>query len=155
MSVRNHVVTHGPYLWESAKVSLKRVFALLTFEIHSYEIAQMLQKPVFALPGCQRMSVDTSCVEISLWWHRIQKPLEPGNTGKIWKNYKIPHSGLGPENTNKNKKNYENGQKMAIFVIFLYFFCIFGPQPVPFLVFLEKGQENHQKNKDFLSLLNP
>ena len=37
--------------WESAKVSHKRVFALLTPEIHSYEMAQMLQKPVFALPG--------------------------------------------------------------------------------------------------------
>ena len=45
--------------WESAKVSHKRVFALLTPEIHSYEMARMLQKPVFALPGCQRMSVNT------------------------------------------------------------------------------------------------
>ena len=41
------------------KVSHKRVFALLTPEIHSCEMAQMLQKPVFALPGCQRMSVNT------------------------------------------------------------------------------------------------
>ena len=47
------------YVWESAKVSHKRVFALLTPEIHSYEMAQMLQKPVFALPGCQRTSVNT------------------------------------------------------------------------------------------------
>ena len=45
--------------WESAKVSHKRVFALLMPEIHSYEMAQMLQKPVFALPGCQRTSVNT------------------------------------------------------------------------------------------------
>ena len=46
--------------WESAKASHKRVFALLTPEIHSYEIAQkMLQKSVFALPGCQRTSVNT------------------------------------------------------------------------------------------------
>ena len=45
--------------WESAKVSHKRVFALLTPEIHTYEMAQMLQTPVFALPGCQRMSVNT------------------------------------------------------------------------------------------------
>ena len=43
------------------------------------------------------------------------------------KNYKIPHSGVGPENTKKRPKNYENGLKMAIFVIFLYIFCIFGP----------------------------
>ena len=46
-------------IWESSKVSHKRVFALLTPEIHSYEMAQVLQKPVFALPGCQRMSVNT------------------------------------------------------------------------------------------------
>ena len=45
--------------WESAKVSHRRVFALLTPEIHSYEMAQMVQKPVFALPGCQQMSVNT------------------------------------------------------------------------------------------------
>ena len=44
--------------WESTKVSHKRVFALLMPEIHSFEMAQMLQKPVFALPGCQRMSVN-------------------------------------------------------------------------------------------------
>ena len=46
-------------VWESAKVSHKRVFALLTPEIRSSKMAQMLQKPVFALPGCQRMSVNT------------------------------------------------------------------------------------------------
>ena len=46
-------------LWEDAKVSHKRVFALLTPEIRSKKMAQMLQKPVFALPGCQRMSVNT------------------------------------------------------------------------------------------------
>ena len=44
------------------------MFALLTPEIHSYETAQMLQKPVFALPGCQRMSVNTlSCVILWCW----------------------------------------------------------------------------------------
>ena len=37
----------------------KRVFALLTPEIRGKRMAQMLQKPVFALPGCQRMSVNT------------------------------------------------------------------------------------------------
>ena len=47
------------FKWESAKVSHKRVFALLTPEIRSSKMAQMLQKPVFALPGCQRMSVNT------------------------------------------------------------------------------------------------
>ena len=40
-------------------MSHKRAFALLTPEIRSWKIAQMLQKPVFALPGCQRMSVNT------------------------------------------------------------------------------------------------
>ena len=44
---------------ESAKVSHKRVFALLTPEIRSKKMAQTLQKPVFALPNCQRMSVNT------------------------------------------------------------------------------------------------
>ena len=45
--------------WESAKVSHKRVFALLTPEIRGWRMAQMLQKPVFALPGCQQTSVNT------------------------------------------------------------------------------------------------
>ena len=47
------------FKWESAKVSHRRVFALLTPEIPHLEMAQMLQKPVFALPGCQQMSVNT------------------------------------------------------------------------------------------------
>ena len=38
-------------MWESAKVSHKRVFALLTPEIHSYEMAQTLQKPSVRAPG--------------------------------------------------------------------------------------------------------
>ena len=37
----------------------KRVFALLTPEIRGWKMAQMLQKPVFALPDCQRTSVNT------------------------------------------------------------------------------------------------
>ena len=45
--------------WESAKVSHKRVFALLTPEKPQPETAKMLQKPVFALPGCQPISVNT------------------------------------------------------------------------------------------------
>ena len=39
--------------------SHKRVFALLTPEIRNWKMAEMLQKPVFALPGCQRTSVNT------------------------------------------------------------------------------------------------
>ena len=45
--------------WESAKVLHKRVFALLAPENMHLEMSQMLQKPVFALPGCQQMSVNT------------------------------------------------------------------------------------------------
>ena len=56
---------HG--LWESAKVSHKRVFALLTPEIPHLEMAQMLQKPVFALLGCQPMSVNTLLCDMILW----------------------------------------------------------------------------------------
>ena len=52
------IITHS-FLWDGAKVSHERVFALLTPEVHSYEMAQMLQKPVFALPGCQQVSVNT------------------------------------------------------------------------------------------------
>ena len=48
-----------PNQWEGAKVSHKRVFALLTPEIRRQKMARMLQKPVFALAGCQRMSVNT------------------------------------------------------------------------------------------------
>ena len=59
--------------WESAKVSHKRVFALMTPEIHSHQMVQMLQKPAFALPGCQQMSVNTLlCNTLGLadtnWW---------------------------------------------------------------------------------------
>ena len=43
----------------SAKALHKRVFALLTTEIRGWKMAEMLQKPVFALPGCQRTSVNT------------------------------------------------------------------------------------------------
>ena len=52
------VVREG-VIWESARVSHKRVLALLTPEIPQLEMARVLQKPVFALPGCQRMSVNT------------------------------------------------------------------------------------------------
>ena len=68
-------------------------------------------------------------VEISLGWHRIRKPLKPGNTKQIRKNDKIPHSGLGPENTENIPKNYENCQKMAIFVFFCFFSVFLGPNP--------------------------
>ena len=45
--------------WESAKVSHKGVFALLMPEYPQLEMAQILQKPVFALLGSQQMSVNT------------------------------------------------------------------------------------------------
>ena len=40
-------------VWEGATVSHKRVFALLTPENPHLDVAQMLQKPVFAPPCCQ------------------------------------------------------------------------------------------------------
>ena len=51
------------------------------------------------------------------------------------KKYKIPHSGLGPENPKKIQTNYENGQKMTIFVFFLSFFRIFGAHCFFFVFF--------------------
>ena len=48
--------------WENAKVSHKRVFAPWAPEKPKLEIAKMLEKrfkPVFALPGCQLISVNT------------------------------------------------------------------------------------------------
>ena len=62
-------------------------------------------------------------------WYRAQKPLKPGNTKKIRKNYEIPHPGSGPENTKKIQKKYKNGDFWAVFVFFLYFFRIFGARP--------------------------
>ena len=47
------------HIWESAKVLHKRAFALLTPEKPQLEMANMLQKPVFALPGCQPIDVNT------------------------------------------------------------------------------------------------
>ena len=44
--------------WESAKVSHKRVFALLTPEIRGHEMAQMLQKPAFAGVRAPGLSAD-------------------------------------------------------------------------------------------------
>ena len=58
-------------------------------------------------------------------WYRAQKPLKPGNTKKIRKNYEIP--GSGPENTKKILKKYWS--LWAIFVFFLYFFRIFRAPP--------------------------
>ena len=52
---------------------------------------------------------------------------------KIRKKYekmtKSPISRLGPTNTKKIQKNYKIGQIMTIFVIFRYFFRIFGAKP--------------------------
>ena len=43
---------------ERQSIAQKGVRAIDT-RIHSYEMAQMLQKRVFVLPGCQRMGVNT------------------------------------------------------------------------------------------------
>ena len=55
------VVGHIAFLVREPKcrTNLKRVFALLTPKIRSQKMAQMLQKPLFALLGCQRMSENT------------------------------------------------------------------------------------------------
>ena len=45
------------FLWERAKVSHKRVFTLLRGESPQLEMPLVLQKPVFALLGCQQISV--------------------------------------------------------------------------------------------------
>ena len=44
--------------WESANVLHKRVFALLRGEKTQLDMAEVLQEPVFALPGCQQISVN-------------------------------------------------------------------------------------------------
>ena len=67
---------------------------------------------VFTAQGGTRRK-DTSSLE-------IQKKT------KIPKMHKIPHSGLGPENT-KNTKKLQNGQKMAFFVILVFFLYFGGP----------------------------
>ena len=65
---------NGPKLGE--RQSIARVFALLTPDIHSYEMAQMLQKPLFALRGCQRMSVNTLlCDTLALAEKRSRRPI--------------------------------------------------------------------------------
>ena len=57
-------------------------------------------------------------ITIPRGWYRAQKPVNPGNTKKIRKKYKIPHPKLPPENTKKLPKKYKKGQKLPS----LYFF---------------------------------
>ena len=49
--------------WESPNVSHKTVFVLLMPEIRSYEMAQMLQKPVFALAGLDTQTQNATFFE--------------------------------------------------------------------------------------------
>ena len=58
-------------------------------------------------------------------WYRLQKPLNPENTKKLRKKYKIPLPGLGPENTKKLPKKYKNGPKNHHFCIFSVIFSYF------------------------------
>ena len=53
-----HDATARTDLRESAKVSHKRAFALLRGEKPQLEMAKVRQKPVFALPGCQQISMN-------------------------------------------------------------------------------------------------
>ena len=46
-------------IWGSTKVSHKTELALLTPEELQLDMAKMLQKSVFALPGCRPISVNT------------------------------------------------------------------------------------------------
>ena len=48
----------GPSVGEHQSIALKGVRAI-DARNSQLEMAQMLQKPVFALPGCQRMNVNT------------------------------------------------------------------------------------------------
>ena len=50
--------------WEIAKVSRKGVLALLTPKILQLQMAQVLQKPVFTLAGCQQMTANTRLCDI-------------------------------------------------------------------------------------------
>ena len=56
-----------------------------------------------------------------------KKPPKAGNTKKIRKNYKIPHPGLGPENTKKLPKKCKNGPRMTILYFFGNFSYFRGP----------------------------
>ena len=62
-------------------------------------------------------------------WYRAQKPLKPGNTKKIRKDYEIPTPGRAP----KIRKKYRKNTKTVILGPFSYFFSIFfvfsGPDP--------------------------
>ena len=59
-------------IWESAKVSRKRVFALLRGEKPRLNVAKVMQEPVFALPGCQQISVNTGlCDALGLAEHFV------------------------------------------------------------------------------------
>ena len=69
----------------------------------------------------------TPKLAISLGCYRIQKPLKPGNTKKIRKNYKSPISGLAP----KIRKKYQKLQKWSFsgqFCNFSVFFSHFWSQ---------------------------
>ena len=65
MNVRAHLKMYPDHvsaqlrLWESAKVSHKRAFALMTPEKSQLQTAKNAAKTVFALPGCQPISLNT------------------------------------------------------------------------------------------------
>ena len=55
---KDKVLTLGRFNGRARKYRTKGVRAIDARNSH-LEMAQVLQKPVFALPGCQRMSVNT------------------------------------------------------------------------------------------------
>ena len=81
--------------------TFRTCWALLTPEIPHLEMAQVLQKPVFALPGCQQMSVNTLLCDTLGLAGRIV--LDVGATEKFPDSLSWPlrgpstgHSGVGP-----------------------------------------------------------
>ena len=83
-------------IWESAIVSHKMVFALLTPENQHLEMAHVLQKPMFALLRCQQMSVNTLLCDTLGWLtiarsefpsgsYRARQPPKAGNIIEFFK----------------------------------------------------------------------
>ena len=121
-------------LWAALRVTLRTALRVTPSENRTGAVSDLEPGETTALglrdvADCMQVFHGPHKLAISLGCYRIQKPLKPGNTKKIPKNYKITHFRFGPGNMEKIPKNYKIGQKMAIFVIFRYFFRIFGAKP--------------------------
>ena len=58
--------------WESSEASHKKGVRAIDARNSQLDMAQVLQKPVFALPGCQRMSVNALLL-LFLCWLNLEK----------------------------------------------------------------------------------